>query len=59
MTECDGQAALGPCTHRAKYLLSYAPKPRSETPRRACGLHLAQVVKRLLPMWGAVTVGTL
>lgn len=54
---CDGRGALGPCTHEAKYLLTYAPKPKSVTPRYACGLHLAQMVKHLLPMWGAVTVG--
>jgi hypothetical protein len=57
MNSCDGRAALGPCEHRAKYVLSAPHLGRRSERRYACGLHLAQLVKRLLPAWGYVGVG--
>ena len=50
---CNGQAALGPCEHRALYLLT--PRVGKGT-RWACGLHMAQLVKTMLPYWGGVCV---
>lgn len=39
---CDGARALGPCDLNAKY---YVRGARSDL--AACGVHLAQIVKRL------------
>lgn len=54
--ECSGVNALGPCTHKALYLLLPAPLRRKSNSRLACGVHMAQVVKTMLPEWGAVVV---
>lgn len=56
---CDGQAALGPCTHAAKYVVQPAVTKiaRAARPSYACGLHLAQLVKNRIPAWGYVAVG--
>lgn len=54
---CDGVNALGACEHKALYLLVPAPVRRQSDYRHACGVHMAQMVKRMLPHWGLVAVG--
>lgn len=54
---CNGVGALGPCDHKALYILIPAPLRRKSDSRFACGLHMAQLVKQLIPQWGLVAVG--